>query len=144
MVADLDKSIEQWRKILEVVDPVQLEQPIVKVEHFEADGDIMRWATFVNPNGCEIQLMQPLSGRVKARLDKHGEGPHHVAFCRSDLPEVIDRLEANGVKLTSRDVSSDKGMPWQCWTFVAPEAASGLLIELAYEYKAVDGKWQKA
>jgi methylmalonyl-CoA/ethylmalonyl-CoA epimerase len=144
MVADLDKSIEEWRKILAVVDPDQLKEPIVKVEHFEAGGDVMRWATFVNPHGCEIQLMQPLSGRVKSRLDKHGEGPHHIAFCRPDLPEVIDRLEAEGVHLTSRELSSDADMPWQAWTFISPESASGLLVELAYEYKAVDGHWQKA
>ncbi len=117
MVADLDESIAQWTKILQVCDPGQLVEPIVRMDRFEAGGDVMRWATFVNPSGCEIQLMEPISGRLKGRLDKHGEGVHHIAFCPV--------------------------LPWQAWTFISPECASGLMVELAYTYKPVDGHWEK-
>ncbi len=143
MVADLDESIAQWTKILQVCDPGQLVEPIVRMDRFEAGGDVMAWATFVNPNGCEIQLMQPISGRLKGRLDKHGEGVHHIAFCRPDLPDVIEKLDANGVKLTSRELAQDPLLPWQAWTFISPESASGLMVELAYTYKPVDGHWEK-
>jgi catechol 2,3-dioxygenase-like lactoylglutathione lyase family enzyme len=144
MVKDLDKSIEDWRKILQVVDPGQLVEPIVRMDAFEAGGDVMSWATFVNPNGCEIQLMQPISGRLRERLDKRGEGVHHIAFCRPDLPEVIEKLDEGGVKLTSKELSQDPVLPWQAWTFISPESASGLLVELAYAYKSVNGHWEKA
>jgi methylmalonyl-CoA/ethylmalonyl-CoA epimerase len=143
LVRDLDKSIEDWRRILAVCDPEQLEQPIVKMLDFDAGGDTMSWATFVNPKGTEIQLMQPKSGPLLRRLQKHGEGVHHVAFCRPDLPQVIEKLDQAGVKLTSKTLSQDPVLPWQAWTFVAPESASGTLVELAYAYRPVDGHWEK-
>ncbi len=143
LVRDLERAIADWRKILEVVDPAQLEQPIVKMLDFEAGGDVMSWATFVNPEGCEIQLMQPKSGPLLRRLEKHGEGVHHIAFCRPDLPDVIDKLEAAGVRLTSTELQRDPVLPWQEWTFISPESASGLLVELAYAYRAVEGRWEK-
>ena len=143
LVRDLDQSIEDWRRILAVCDPAQLEQPIVKMLDFEAGGDIMSWATFVNPNGTEIQLMQPKSGSLLRRLEKHGEGVHHVAFCRPDLPEVVEKLDQAGVKLTTKPLSQDPVLPCQAWTFVAPESASGTLVELAYAYRPVDGHWEK-
>jgi methylmalonyl-CoA/ethylmalonyl-CoA epimerase len=143
MVNDLDKAIAEWTKILEVVDPGQLVEPIVRMDNFEAGGDTMSWATFVNPSGCEIQLMQPISGRLKGRLDKHGEGVHHIAFCRPDLPEVVEKLQAKGVKLTSPELAQDPVLPWQAWTFISPDSSSGLLVELAYTYKPVNGRWEK-
>lgn len=144
LVKDLDRSIEDWRRILAVCDPAQLEQPIVEMRDFSSGGDVMSWATFVNPKGSEIQLMQPKSGPLLRRLERHGEGVHHVAFCRPDLPEVIGRLEADGVPLTSTELQQDPVMPWQHWTFIRPEAASGVLVELAYAYRAVDGRWEQA
>ena len=142
LVNDLDASIEAWTKLLSVVDPAQLEQPIVKREDFEAGGDVMSWATFVNPGGTEIQLMQPKSGPLLRRLQKYGEGVHHLAFCRPDLPDVVRQLAEAGVRLTSEELSQDPVLPWQAWTFVAPEGASGTLVELAYSYRAVDGRWE--
>ena len=81
LVKDLDQAIDDWRRILGVLDPAQLEEPIVRYDRFEAGGDEMAWATFVNPNGCEIQLLCPLNdGPLGQRLVKHGEGVHHIAF----------------------------------------------------------------
>lgn len=143
VVKDLDESIARWTEILQVVDPGQLVEPIVRMDRFEAGGDVMRWATFVNPDGCEIQLMEPISGRLKSRLEKHGEGVHHIAFCRPDLPDVIKKLDAKGVKLTSRELSQDPVLPWQAWTFISPESSSGLMVELAYTCRSVAGHWEK-
>ena len=42
LVKDLDRAIEDWTKILRVLDLDQLEEPIVRYEHFEAGGDTMR------------------------------------------------------------------------------------------------------
>ena len=54
----------------------------------------------------------------------------------------MDRLAEAGVELTSRDLSQDPQVPWQWWTFVSPATSHGLLVEVAYPYKAVDGKWE--
>jgi methylmalonyl-CoA/ethylmalonyl-CoA epimerase len=144
LVQDLDRAIADWQTILEVVDPDQLTEPIVRVDRFEAGGDVMRWATFVNAGGCEIQLLQPLEGPLFTRLEKRGEHIHHFAFCGPDLPGVVEKLDQRGIRLTSKELSQDPVMPWQAWTFISPESSHGALVELAWAYRAVEGHWIKA
>ena len=144
LVRDLDQAVEDWRKILAELDPGQLEEPVVVVDRWEAGGDVMSSATFVNPNGSEIQLLCPLNedGPLGRRLARRGEHVHHVCFTTPDLAGAVDRLEAKGVKLTSKELQNDPGMPWQHWTFIAPESSHGPLIELAYPYRPVNGVWE--
>jgi methylmalonyl-CoA/ethylmalonyl-CoA epimerase len=145
LVKDLDQAIEDWRKILGVLDPDQLTEPIVRYDRFDAGEDEMAWATFVNPNGCEIQLLSPLNdGPLGRRLARHGEGVHHIAFTHPRLPEAVEELDQAGVALTSKELSQDPLLPWQHWTFVAPESSHGLLVEVAYPYRPVDGRWEPA
>jgi methylmalonyl-CoA/ethylmalonyl-CoA epimerase len=143
LVKDLEKAIEDWTKILSVFDPTQLEAPIVR-QHWESGDDVMEAATFVNPDGCEIQLITALNddGPVGRRLAKHGEGIHHLCFTSANLQESVNELDAKGIKLTSTELVGDPDMPWQAWTFVAPESSHGPFIELAYPYKPVDGRWE--
>jgi hypothetical protein len=103
----------------------------------------MESLTFVNPRGCEIQLLAPLNedSPLGRRLAKHGEGIHHLCFTRPDLPDAVSELRAKGIKLTSEELVADPAVPWQKWTFVSPESSHGPLIELAYPYRSVDGEW---
>jgi len=74
LVADLDAAIEKWKKILGILDPKQAEQ-ITYGEGVEG-GEHMKWATFVNPGGCAIQLFEPASeGFLKKILDRRGLWP---------------------------------------------------------------------
>ena len=142
LVRDLDQAIADWRAILTEVDPGQLADPIV-VDHWEAGEDVMSSATFVNPSGSEIQLLCPLNdGPLARRLEKRGEGVHHICFTAADLPGAVERLAAKGVKLTSTELTQDPTRAWQAWTFVAPESSHGPLVELAYPYRAVGGRWE--
>ncbi|MFD2138604.1 hypothetical protein ACFSLT_31075 [Novosphingobium resinovorum] len=64
VVRDLDTAIEDWTKILRVLDPASLEDRIVKYDEFSSGDDAgMKWATFVNPTGTEIQFIQPAPAR---------------------------------------------------------------------------------
>jgi methylmalonyl-CoA/ethylmalonyl-CoA epimerase len=143
LVKDLDLAIENWTKILESFDPEQVKAPLVR-QHWESGDDVMEAATFVSPNGCEIQLLQPLNenGPVGRRLARYGEGVHHLCFVHKDLPEKVSELASKGIKLTSTQLASDPEIPWQAWTFVAPESSGGVFVELAYPYKPVNGKWR--
>ena len=143
IVKDLDKAIEDWTKILEILDPAQLEERIVRYDEFEGGEDRMRWATFVNPGGSEIQLMEPdPDSPLGRRLEKRGEHVHHICFTAPDLPDAVGRLEQNGIKLTSSELQNDPKVPWQHWTFISPESSHGTLVELAYPYRPVDGAWE--
>ena len=98
LVKDLDEAIEHWTKLLEILDPGQLEQRIVRYDAFEGGEDRMRWATFVNPGGAEIQLMEPdPDSPLGRRLAKHGEGVHHVCFTTDNPDEAARRLAEAGV-----------------------------------------------
>ena len=142
LVRDLDAAIADWEKILEELDPAQLVEPLV-VDRWESGDDVMSSATFANPAGCEIQLLCPLNdGPLGRRLQKHGEGVHHICFTAQDLPGAVGRLTEKGVKLTSTELSQDPTRDWQAWTFISPESSHGPLVELAYPYRPVDGRWE--
>jgi len=144
LVKDLDQAVEHWTKILEVLDPGQLVEPIVREDYFKSGEDEMAWATFSNPNGTEIQLMQPLNedGPLGRRLARRGEGVHHICFTTPELRESIEQLEESGITLTTKRVWQDPGLPWQWWTFIAPESTHGPLVEVAHPYRPVNGKWE--
>ncbi|HWF52825.1 MAG TPA: VOC family protein [Solirubrobacteraceae bacterium] len=145
VVEDLDRAIEDWTKILRVLDPEQLEEPIVRYDDFEAAEDSMRWATFVSHSGPEIQLMEPGADTpLGRRLAKHGEHVHHICFTTSDVPGTMARLQEEGVKLKSDETFRDPAMPWQEWSWVPPAATHGTLVEVARPYRAVEGKWESA
>lgn len=145
LVEDLDKAVEDWTKILTVLDPEQLEEPLVRYDEFEGGDDSMRWATFVSHNGPEIQLMEPAPGTpLHTRLGTHGEGVHHICFTTPDVPGAMQRLKDEGVALKSTQVFSDPNMSWQQWSWIPPKATHGTLVEVARPYRAVQGKWESA
>ncbi len=143
MVNDLDKAIEDWSKILGVLDPGQLTEQIVRYDEFEGGDDEMRWVTFVANHGAEIQLMQPAADTpLGRRLAKHGEGVHHICFTTTDVSGSAKELADGGLDVDSEQTYSDPGMPWQEWTWIKPSSAHGVLVEIARPYKAVNGKWE--
>ncbi|HEY4099227.1 MAG TPA: VOC family protein [Baekduia sp.] len=143
LVADLDRAIEDWTKILSVLDPQQLDEQLVRYEDFEGGEDRMRWATFVSHGGAEIQLMEPsATSPLGRRLAKHGEHVHHICFTTDDPDETSRRLAEAGLR--TGEMSSDPTMPWQRWTWVLPESVHGTLVEVARPYRAIDGRWESA
>jgi len=144
LVEDLDRAIEDWTKLLRILDPAQVQERIVRYDAFEGGEDRMRWATFVNPGGAEIQLMEPdPDSPLGRRLAKHGEHVHHLCFTTDNPEETSERLAEAGLRTTG-EVSSDPSMPWQRWTWVLPDSAHGTLVEVARPYAAVGGKWESA
>lgn len=144
LVEDLDRAIADWTKLLDILDPSQVEEQIVRYDAFEGGEDRMRWATFVSHSGAEIQLMEPdRDSPLGRRLAKHGEHVHHICFTTDD-PDATSRRLAEAGLSTSGQVSEDPTMPWQRWTWVLPDSAHGTLVEVARPYVAVAGKWESA
>lgn len=142
LVEDLDKAVEDWARILKVLDPQQLEEQLVRYEEFEGGEDTMRWATFVSHGGAEIQLMEPGANTpLGRRLAKHGEHVHHICFTADDVEAAMEALREEGLS-ASEEVFSDPTMPWQRWSWVGADSAHGTLVEVARPYKAVDGNWE--
>jgi len=143
LVDDLDKAIEDWRAILEELDPGQLEEPLVRYDDFTGGEDEMRWATFVSGHGAEIQLVEPAADTpLGKRLTKHGEHVHHICFTTEDVPGAARRLAERGLAVDAENTYQDPDVPWQEWTWVGPKSAHGVLVEVAKPYRAVEGKWE--
>lgn len=148
VVKDLDQAIEDWTKILGVLDPKQLDDPIVRYDEFSGGADAgMQWATFVSHHGCEIQFIQPAPGTpLGDRLEKVGEHVHHLCFTTPDVPGALAELSEKGIKLMSDGKTfNDENMTWQRWGWVHPKSTHGCLIEVASPYEShKDGKWYPA
>ncbi len=145
VVKDLDVAIEDWTKILGVLDPKQLEKPLVRYDEFSSEADSgMRWATFVSDHGCEIQFIEPSPGTPMGdRLEKVGEHVHHLCFTTPDVPGSLAKLSEQGIKLMSDGKTfNDPDMTWQKWGWVSPKSTHGCLIEVASPYEShSDGQW---
>ena len=145
LVRDIEQAMEHYRRILSVVDPEQVVEPIVYYDDFGMGEERLAFATFVS-SGCEIQLMQPKTPGTPLyrRLEKLGEHVHHICFTSEDVRETAKRLVESGVDIVEEGISHDPQIPWQYWTFVDPSVTHGVLIELANEYVSVNGKWESA
>lgn len=140
-VHDIDKAVDTWTRILGVLDPQQLEEPLVHYDDWEGADDRMRFATFVSPGGCAIQLMQPAPDTpIGRRLEAIGEHVHHLCFFADDPGAAASSLEAEGIR-TSGSVNVDPKVPWLRWTWALPRSTHGALIEIATPYDCVDGAW---
>jgi len=148
LVKDLDQAVEDWTKILKVLDPKSLEKRLVKYETFSSGADAgMRWATFVNEQSTEIQFIQPGKGTpLGDRLDTVGEHVHHLCFTTDDVPGTMEKLRAEGLHLMGGGKTfNDPDMTWQKWSWVGPKSAHGVLIEVASPYESHDdGLWHHA
>ncbi len=81
VVRDLDTAIVDWTKILRVLDPASLEKRLVKYDEFSSGADAgMKWATFVNDGGTEIQFIQPAPGTPMADI---------VDWVQRNVPERV-------------------------------------------------------
>lgn len=148
VVKDLDKAVEDWTKILGVLDPGQLEDPIVRYDEFSSGDDAgMQWATFVSHHGTEIQFIMPSPGTPMGdRLEQVGEHVHHLCFTTPDVPGALAKLSEQGIELAGGGkVYNDPDMTWQKWGWVSHKSTHGCLIEVASPYESrKDGKWHHA
>jgi len=140
LVRDIDQAINHYTNILGAVYPPLLNQMVTKEERF-AGKDRYVTAFFRAPgSGCDIQLLQPLDPEspLFKRLEKHGEGLHHIAFASSRLEDTFQQLKRKGVSLHGDQFIFDADVPETRWVWITPQYAHGVLIEVMDEYKPTD------
>lgn len=140
LVRDIDRAIEHYSTILGAV-PLRLLKEKVTKEERAAGKD--RYVTAFFPaagSGCDIQLLQPLDPQspLNKRLEKYGEGLHHIAFTSSHLEDTFQQLKKKGVSLHGDQFIFDNNAPDTRWVWITPQYAHGVLIEVMDEYKPVD------
>ena len=141
LVRSIDQAIAHYTNILGAVSPEFLKEGIAKEERF-AGKDRYVTAFFCAPgSGCDIQLLQPLDPEspLFKRLEKHGEGLHHIAFASSRLEDTFQELKKKGVSLHGDQFIFDADAPNTRWVWITPQYAHGVLIEVMDEYKPMSG-----
>ena len=112
LVRDLDRAVEDWKTILGVVDPAQLEQPIVMVGRWEAERDVMSSATFVNPDGARSSSV-PLNDGPLGRASRSTASTCTTSQLRPPAcPAWSSASPTRGIGLRSTELQSDPGLPW--------------------------------
>lgn len=92
------------------------------------DDDSGVRAVRVQLPGLRIELLQPLRDdtRLRAFLDRRGQGLHHVTMLVPDLDEAIDAIESAGFETTG----TDRSRPWWQETYIRPRSGFGALIQI--------------
>jgi methylmalonyl-CoA epimerase len=140
LVRDIDRAIEHYANILGAVSPQLLRKKVTKEERV-AGKDIYVTAFFrATGSGCDIQLPQPLDPKspLYKRLEKYGEGLHHIAFTSSHLEDTFQQVKKKGVSLHGDQFIFDANAPDTRWVWITPQYAHGVLIEVMDECRPVD------
>ncbi len=137
LVKDIDRAIEHYSRILGVVSASLLDQPIVKKECFAGKDRYLTTFFRAPQDGCDIQLLQPLEpgSPLYNRLEKYGEGLHHIAFASTHLDDTFRQLKEKEVGLHGDQFNYDVNNPDSRWVWITPQYAHGVLIEVMDEYK---------
>jgi len=152
VVKDIDRAVEKWGALLEVLDPEAVKKPLVYMEG-DPGGVSSVCATFINPGGCEIQFMCPRNEAARQAFgcDKFGdEFVHHICFITPDPNEAGRELRAKGLRTTGFSFDDDredtvsavglKNTEWGEWLMV-PMEDGNVLVEVVPPYKPVpDGQ----
>jgi catechol 2,3-dioxygenase-like lactoylglutathione lyase family enzyme len=141
LVRDIDRAIEHYTKILGVASPEQFQKKATREECFAGQDRYVTSFFHAGGNGCDIQLLQPLdpASPLYKRLEKYGEGVHHIAFTSSRLDDTYQELVKNEITLQGDQFFFDENKPDTRWAWISPRYAHGVLIEVMDEYRSTEG-----
>lgn len=119
VVSDLEAALHFWRDSLGIAVHELRDVPAEKSQ-----------IAFLPLGGAEIELVRPTtedSGLAKY-LAKRGPGMHHVCLEVDDLPALLEKLKAEGVRLINEEprLAADGKQ----YAFIHPESTGGVLVEL--------------
>ena len=144
LVHDIDEAIRRYANILGVVAPELLERKVVKQKRFA--GDVAYITAFFGAVGdaCDIQLLQPPDPQspLYRRLEKHGEGVHHIAFSSAHLEDTYQQLKEKGVTVGDQLIPESTAETRQLdgrHFWILPQYSHGVLIEIIDDYKLANG-----
>lgn len=77
-----------------------------------------------------LELLEPTgeSSTIAKFIAKRGEGLHHICLRVPDLPQMVNRLKTQGVRLVSDEIKTGAG--GHQYVFVHPSSTGGVLLEL--------------
>jgi methylmalonyl-CoA/ethylmalonyl-CoA epimerase len=118
-VHDLDAALAFYRDGLGLEVTERRQEPQEGVE-----------VAFLPAGEGKIELLQPLDEKsgVARALNKRGEGLHHICLAVEDIEAAMERLQAAGARLLSKEPRVN--IEGTRYVFVHPGSARGVLLEL--------------
>lgn len=115
-VHDIDSALQFFRRCL----PIEM-----GVEKLPGYSDDFNWCDF-HIGQFKLELIEATrpDSFVRRFIDKRGEGMHHMSLEVTRLKPVLDRLEADGIRIVDR---FDAG--GVLTAFISPRSAFGVLVQ---------------
>jgi len=116
-VDDIDSALAFFRSAF----PIE-----VRVEKRQGYSDDFNWCDFYMGQ-FKLELIEATrpDSFVRRFIDKRGEGLHHLSLEVTRLPPLLERLEADGIRIVDRYSAGDGDMT----AFISPRSAHGVLIQ---------------
>jgi hypothetical protein len=144
LVKDIEKAVKDYAPILKAFAPDMLERKVAIEERYAGNDKYVTAFYGASGDGCDIQFLQPPAGEespLQKRLEKAGEGIHHIAFASSHLEDTYQALVNDGVSVNDhiiqeslvRDGQNDVRHFW-----ILPKYSHGVLIEVIDQYNVQD------
>jgi methylmalonyl-CoA epimerase len=116
-VNDMDTALAFFRQVF----PIEM-----RVEQCHGYSDDFNWCDFyIGQFKLELIESTRPDSFVRRFIDKRGEGLHHMSLEVTQLPALLERLEADGVRIVDRYTAGDGDMT----AFISPRSAHGVLIQ---------------
>jgi methylmalonyl-CoA/ethylmalonyl-CoA epimerase len=130
LVPDLDKAVSSFKKVYGVTDDdIRLEPP----PGVEPPGGVMTRFAFINVQGTEFELIEPVSDYFKDILGKSpcgGAGINHVAWRVKNIDECMNVLAAQGIKPGHVTPGGVLTFGPKKLVYLDPQTTDNILIEL--------------
>ncbi len=84
-----------------------------------------------------LELMEPTSkeGTSGKFLKERGEGIHHISLLCENVPQMVERLEALGLRIIGQQFETEGKS-----AFIHPKTLHGILVEITDVDSAEEGK----
>lgn len=116
-VKDIDAALGFFRNAF----PIEM-----RVEKCPGYTDDFNWCDFyIGQFKLELIEAARPDSFVRRFIDKRGEGMHHISFEVGQLEPLLDRLQADGLRIVDRHQTQDGNMT----AFISPRSAHGVLVQ---------------
>ncbi|MGD0947828.1 MAG: VOC family protein [Candidatus Binatia bacterium] len=116
-VNEIDTALAFFRRVF----PLEM-----RVEKRRGFSDDFKWCDFYIGQ-FKLELIEPTCADsfVRRFIDKRGEGLHHMSLEVTQLQPLLERLEADGIRIVDRSTAGDGDMT----AFISPRSAHGVLVQ---------------
>ncbi|TRX55039.1 VOC family protein [Thalassomonas sp. M1454] len=129
IVPNLKQAVDNFKRVYGVTD-----DDIIIFPDYEISGpEVLTRFAFINVQGCEFELIEPISAEFKTLLNNSasgGAGINHVAWQVTDIEGAVAALATKNISPGHVTPNGVIDMGRKKMVYLDPQTTDGLLIEL--------------